>query len=306
MAVVLEVSRRELREAKESRNDPLSFGKLRTRGEVDRDLMRMENSPHPGRPAPAGQSQDAAPSRGRDAREWEARVALAACYRLVALYGMDDIVYTHISARVPGGDEHFLINPFGTMFEEITASSLVRIDLDGKVVAPAGARVNEAGFTIHSAVHAARPDIGCVIHTHTRAGMAVSALESGLLPLCQKSMLFHDRLAYHDYRGVAFDLAERESLVADLGRHKAMILRNHGLLTCGATVAEAYVEMFYLDKSASAQLQAMATGERIVEPSASVCEKSARQFAGDSARSGEREWPSLIRRLDREDPGYKS
>ena len=178
------------------------------------------------------------------AAEWETRVTLAACYRLVALYGMDDIVYTHISARVPGSDrdgggEHFLINPFGTMFEEITASSLVTIDLDGKAVAPDGARVNEAGFTIHSAVHAARPDVGCVIHTHTRAGMAVSALEGGLLPLCQKSMLFHDRLAYHEYRGVAFDLAERASLVADLGRHKAMMLRNHGLLTCGVDCAEA-------------------------------------------------------------------
>src|SRR3954471_9052 len=171
------------------------------------------------------------PGSNVDAAEWESRVALAACYRLIALYGMDDIVYTHISARVPasnenGSDDHFLINPFGTMFEEITASSLVRIDADGKVVSPQGARVNEAGFTIHSAVHAARPDIGCVIHTHTRAGMAVSALEGGVVPLCQKSMLFHTRLAYHDYRGVAFDLAERESLVADLGRHKAMMLTN--------------------------------------------------------------------------------
>src|SRR6266704_2161239 len=148
-------------------------------GKVDK--LQMESSPRPERPASAGQSKDTAPAQGVDAREWEARVALAACYRLVALYSMDDIVYTHISARVPDGD-HFLINPFGTMFEEITASSLVKIDLDGKVVAPQGARVNEAGFTIQSAVHAARPDIGCVIHTHTRAGMAVSALESGLLP----------------------------------------------------------------------------------------------------------------------------
>ena len=198
------------------------------------------------------------------AAEWETRVALAACYRLVALYGMDDIVYTHISARVPGSDrdgggELFLINPFGTMFEEITASSLVRIDLDGKVVAPDGVRVNEAGFTIHSAVHAARPDVGCVIHTHTRAGMAVSALAGGLLPLCQKSMLFHDRLAHHDYRGVAFDLAERDSLVADLGRHKAMILRNHGLLTCGSDCAEAFSLMYQLEIACRVQLDVLAS-----------------------------------------------
>src|SRR6266446_7054143 len=207
------------------------------RGEKRMGELRTTGLPHPERRASAGKSKDMDPTRDRDAPEWEARVALAACYRLVALYGMDDIVYTHISARIPDSDDHFLINPFGTMFEEITASSLVRIDLDGKVLAPQGARVNEAGFTIHSAIHAARPDIGCVIHTHTRAGMAVSALESGLLPLCQKAMLFHDRLAYHDYRGVAFDLAERASLIADLGSHKAMILRNHGLLTCGVDCA---------------------------------------------------------------------
>ncbi len=243
------------------------------------------------------------------AAEWETRVTLAACYRLVALYGMDDIVYTHISARVPGGDEHFLINPFGTMFEEITASALVRIDRDGKVVSPAGAqanqRVNEAGFTIHSAVHAARPDIGCVIHTHTRAGMAVSALEGGLLPLCQKSMLFHDRLAYHEYRGVAFDLAERASLVADLGRHKAMMLRNHGLLTCGVDCAEAFSLMYQLEIACRVQLDVLASNQKHTLPSAAIAEKAAHQLESYPIPPSVLEWPALLRKLDRLDKSYR-
>lgn len=249
-------------------------------------------------------------SGGRMAKaEWEARVTLAACYRLVALYGMDDIVYTHISARVPAsdrsGDEHFLINPFGTMFEEITASSLVKIDLAGKVIAPLGARVNEAGFTIHSAVHAARPDIGCVIHTHTRAGMAVSALAGGLLPLCQKSMLFHGRLAEHDYRGVAFDLAERESLVADLGRHKAMILRNHGLLTCGSDCAEAFSLMYQLEIACRVQLDVLASNRPHRLPSDAIAEKAAHQLESYPLPPSVLEWPALLRKLDRLDRSYR-
>ncbi len=244
------------------------------------------------------------------AAEWETRVALAACYRLIALYGMDDIVYTHISARVPecekdGGAEHFLINPFGTMFEEITASSLVKIDLDGKVVGPEGARINEAGFTIHSAVHAARPDVGCVIHTHTRAGMAVSALAGGLLPLCQKSMLFHDRLAYHDYCGVAFDLAERESLVADLGRHKAMILRNHGLLTCGSDCAEAFSLMYQLELACRVQLDVLASNQKHTLPDDAIAEKAAHQLESYPLPPSVLEWPALLRKLDRLDQSYR-
>lgn len=250
------------------------------------------------------------PGSNVDAGEWEARVALAACYRLVALYGMDDIVYTHISARVPvsnedGSDDHFLINPFGTMFEEITASSLVRIDRDGTVVSPQGARVNEAGFTIHSAVHAARPDIGCVIHTHTRAGMAVSALEGGLLPLCQKSMLFHDRLAYHDYRGVAFDLAERESLVADLGCHKAMMLRNHGLLACGIDCAEAFSLMYQLELACRVQLDVLAANQKHRLPSDAIAEKAAHQLESYPIPPSVLEWPALLRKLDRIDRSYR-
>jgi ribulose-5-phosphate 4-epimerase/fuculose-1-phosphate aldolase len=240
-----------------------------------------------------------------DAVERQARVDLAACYRLVAHYGMDDIVYTHISLRVPGSDDHFLINPFGTMFEEITASSLVRIDLDGKVVSPKGARVNEAGFTVHSAVHAARPDVHCVIHTHTRAGMAISSLRQGLLPLCQKSMLFQNRLAYHDFRGIAFDLAERESLQADLGQHKAMVLRNHGLLTCGRDCAEAFSLMYQLDLACQVQMDVLAANAAYGLPSEAIAEKAAHQLESYPLTPADLEWPGLLRKLDRLDPGFR-
>jgi ribulose-5-phosphate 4-epimerase/fuculose-1-phosphate aldolase len=238
--------------------------------------------------------------------EQQARIDLAACYRLVALYGMDDIVYTHISARVPGPEEHFLINPFGTMFEEITASALVKIDVDGTVISPKGARVNEAGFTIHSAVHSARPDMACVIHTHTRAGMALSALEQGLLPLCQKSMLFHNRLAYHAYEGVAFDLAERESLLADLGDRKAMVLRNHGLLTCGRDCAEAFSLMYQLELACRVQMDVLAANAKARVPADAVAEKAASQLESYPLTPHDLEWPGLLRKLDRLDASYRN
>ena len=241
-----------------------------------------------------------------DPEEWEARVDLAACYRLVAHYGMDDIVYTHISARVPGSDDHFLINCFGTMFEEITASSLARIDLDGKVVSPAGAHVNEAGFTVHSAIHAARPDVHCVIHTHTRAGMALSSLRQGLLPLCQKSMLFQNRLAYHAFRGIAFDVAERESLVADLGPHKAMVLRNHGLVTCGRDCAEAFSLMYQLDLACQVQMDVLAANAAYDLPAEAIAEKAAHQLESYPLTPRDLEWPGLLRKLDRLDPSFRS
>ncbi len=240
-----------------------------------------------------------------DLSEWQARVDLAACYRLVALYGMDDIVYTHISARVPGSHDHFLINRFGTMFEEITASTLVRIDVDGKVISPEGAHVNEAGFTIHSAVHAARPDVNCVIHTHTRAGMALSSLRQGLLPLCQKSMLFQNRLAYHDFQGIAFDLAEREHLVADLGQHKAMVLRNHGLVTCGRNCAEAFSLMYQLDLACQVQMDVLAANAAYGLPAEEVAEKVAYQLESYPLTPLDLEWPALLRKLDRLDPGFR-
>jgi ribulose-5-phosphate 4-epimerase/fuculose-1-phosphate aldolase len=238
--------------------------------------------------------------------EREVRVDLAACYRLVALHGMDDIVYTHISARVPGIEDRFLINPFGSMFEEITASSLVKIDLDGRVISPKGARVNEAGFTIHSAVHSARPDVGCVIHTHTRAGMALSALERGLIPLNQKSMLFHNRLAYHDYEGVAFELGERARLIADLGDKKAMVLRHHGLLACGSDCAEAFSLMYQLELAARVQMDVLATNAAWTAAADAVAEKAASQLWSYPIPVRELEWPALLRKLDRIDPGFRS
>jgi ribulose-5-phosphate 4-epimerase/fuculose-1-phosphate aldolase len=237
--------------------------------------------------------------------EWQVRVDLAACYRLAAREGWDDLIYTHISARVPGPEHHFLINPFGMSFDEISASSLVKIDLDGTIVGDSPYGVNKAGFVIHSAVHEAR-GVGCVMHTHTESGMAVSMMKGGLLPVSQHAMLFHNRLAYHDYEGLALEADEKDRLVADLGNHGSMILRNHGFLTTGASVAEAFVRMFYLEKAAAAQLRAQASGDEIVVPPPEVCEKTARQFEGDSLPYGSREWPAMLRRLDREDPTYKT
>jgi ribulose-5-phosphate 4-epimerase/fuculose-1-phosphate aldolase len=238
--------------------------------------------------------------------EWEVRCDLAASYRLCYRAGWDDLVYTHISARVPGPEHHFLVNPFGLGFDEITASNLVKVDLDGAIIGDTPHGVNAAGFVIHSAVHEARPDVGCVMHLHTEAGMAIAMLAGGLRPVSQHAMRFYDRIAYHDFEGLALDAEEKTRLVADLGQRDAMILRNHGLLTCGSTVAAAYVLMFYLEKSAVSQLQAMATGDAITVPPPAVCEKSARQFENDSVPIGTREWPSLLRRLDREDASYRA
>ena len=236
--------------------------------------------------------------------EGRVRVDLAACYRLVARFRMSDLVYTHISARVPGG-EHFLLNPYGLMFEEVTASNLVKIDIDGNVVEDTSHTVNPAGFTIHSAVHRARPDIACVLHTHTRAGMAVAATERGLLPLSQIALQFYGRLATHDYEGIALDLDERERIARDLGDRKAMILRNHGLLTAGATVAEAFSLMYYLERACEIQVSALSMGEALVLPSPEVCERAARQYEEDEP-CGEREWRALLRELNRSEPGYKN
>ena len=238
--------------------------------------------------------------------EWEVRVQLAACYRLVALHGWTDLVFTHISARVPGPDEHFLLNPFGSAFDEVTASSLVRIDLDGNVVDGSGARIHRAGFVIHSAVHGARPDARCVIHTHSTAGIAVSMLKNGLQPLSQHAQLFYDRIAYHDYEGLALELDERERLVRDLGDKPAMILRNHGLLVAGSSVPEAFSILHHLEKAAQAQLLAMAAGTELSRPPEAVSLKTAAQgFGSEGAPFGEVEWPAMLRRLDRIDPGYR-
>ena len=238
--------------------------------------------------------------------ERRVREDLAAAYRLVALYGMDDSIYTHISARVPGHHDQFLINPFGWLFRDITASSLVKIDLEGRILGDSPHDVNPAGFTIHSAVHAARYDAACVLHTHTVAGVAVSSLASGLQPCNQWALQFHQRVAYHDFEGIALDHAERERLVADLGDTKrVMILRNHGLVTLGRTVAEAFILMHNLERACQVQLAIQATGLAVKELSPEVCEKTARQYeSGDSKREAgnddpnAREWRGFLRRLE--------
>ncbi len=241
--------------------------------------------------------------------ERQVREDLAAAYRLVALYGMDDSIYTHISARVPGTDDQFLINPYGMLFRDITASSLVKIDLDGRIVEQDGQKnghdVNPAGFTIHSAVHAARHDATCVLHTHTVAGVAVSSLACGLQPCNQWALQFHDRVAYHAFEGIALDHSERERLVADLGPSKrALILRNHGLVTLGRTVAEAFILMHNLDRACKVQLAIQASGQPIHPVSPEVAERTARQYeSGDSSRlpgapdPNAREWRAMLQRL---------
>ncbi len=239
--------------------------------------------------------------------EWRLRVDLAACYRLVALYGMADMIYNHISVRLPGPEEAFLINAFGLMYEEITASSLVKVDLEGRILAkpdlPYG--INPAGFVLHSAVHGARPDVGCVIHTHTVAGMAVSSMKCGLLPLTQTAMRFA-RIAYHDYEGVVLNLDERERMVASLGDCDAMILRNHGLLTVGASIPEAFNTLYRLERCCQAQLLAMAATSELIQPAKDVVDATYMQYQpGVRRRFGLMEWPALLRKLDRIDPSYR-
>jgi ribulose-5-phosphate 4-epimerase/fuculose-1-phosphate aldolase len=239
--------------------------------------------------------------------EWQTRVDLAACYRLVHHYRMDDLVYNHISARVPGEEGHFLINAYGMTYDEITASSLVKIDFDGKVVQDSGTGygINHAGFVIHSAVHRGRPDVACVIHTHTPAGMAVSAMKCGLLPLTQNAMFFSG-VGYHDYEGPAVDLDEQRRLVSDLGNHVAMVLRNHGLLAVGATIPEAFVTLYWLERACQAQALAMASKTELVSPqSETVAKTNERYRPGQRRKIGELEWTGLLRLLDRKYPGFR-
>ena len=242
------------------------------------------------------------------AEEREVRVDLAACYRLIALNQMDDLIATHISARVPGTEEHFLVNPYGLLFSQVTASNLVKVDLEGRIVEDTPYRVNPAGFVIHSAVHAARPDAKCVIHTHTVPGMAVSCLEVGLLPLSQKSLRFYNRIAYHDYEGKSDNLDERQRLALDLGQMNAMILRNHGLLVCGPSVKWAFKCMMALEKSCKVQLAVMSTGAKITQLSPEVMEHAAKQFERDETpgRANRPDaWPALLAMLDGIDPSFR-
>ena len=249
-----------------------------------------------------------APLRKRvSSEEWETRVNLAACYRLAAHFRMTDMIYTHISARVPGPEHHFLIIAFGLMWDEISASTLVKVTIDGDIVEdPAGNGINRAGYVIHSAVHRARADVDCVMHTHTAAGIAVSAQDHGLLPISQHAMRFTGNLAYHDYEGLALELDEQKRLVADLGGHKAMILRNHGLLTCGASIAETFDYMYYLERACQTQINALAGGAKLRIPSAAVAEKTAAQFKALPYKPKRPEWKALLRMLDKMDASYKN
>lgn len=239
--------------------------------------------------------------------EWQVRVDLAACYRLVALHGWDDLVFTHISARVPGPDEHFLINAYGLLFEEMTASSLVKVDLHGNKVLDTPYEINPAGFVIHSAVHEARPDVACVLHTHTRAGIAVSAQERGLLPISQVALFPLASLGYHDYEGVALNPDEKPRLVADLGARTSLILRNHGLLTVGPSIADAFLAMYVLETACQAQLLAQSAGVplREVDPriQAGIAAQAKEVTKG---LGGKLAWPALLRKLDRRDPSYRN
>jgi len=241
------------------------------------------------------------------AAEWQMRIDLAACYRLVHHYGMDDLVYNHISARVPGEEGHFLINAYGMTYDEITASSLVKVDFAGNIVQDSGTGygINRAGFVIHSAVHRGRPDVACVIHTHTPAGMAVSAMECGLQPLTQNAMFFSG-VGYHDYEGPAVELEEQKRLVADLGGHLAMILRNHGLLAVGATIPEAFITIYWLERACQAQVLAFSSGKPLTVPEQAVVETTnSRYKPGQRRRIGELEWAGLLRLLERRYPGFR-
>ncbi|CRM16135.1 MULTISPECIES: class II aldolase/adducin family protein [unclassified Pseudomonas] len=243
--------------------------------------------------------------------EWDVRVKLAAAYRLAALYKWTDHIYTHFSARVPGPEEHFLINAFGLLFDEISASNLVKVDLDGTLVDdPTGLGINYAGYVIHSAIHGARHDLQAVLHTHTRDGIAVSAQKSGLLPISQHSIGFSGRVAYHGYEGIALDLDERERLVADLGDKSVMILRNHGLLTAGGSVEHAFQQLQQLERACNIQVAAQAAGNaELIFPPADVVEKveqQAKVFANGEGPGVARHWNALIRQLERSDTDYKN
>jgi ribulose-5-phosphate 4-epimerase/fuculose-1-phosphate aldolase len=248
------------------------------------------------------------PSGMTDA-EWGQRVNLAACYRLIAYYGWDDLVDTHISARVPGPEHHFLINPYGLMFDEITASSLVKVDLDGNQLTDSPYSINPAGFTIHSAIHEVREDAGCVIHLHTPDGTAVASCTEGLLPLNQTAQLVTFDLAYHDYEGIALDHDERPRLQRDLGGKNHMLLRNHGTLTVGRSVASAFERMFHLERACTMQVRTRMLGSVVYPVDPGVIDKNTRLLSNperQELRSTTLVWPALLRKLDRLDPGYRN
>jgi len=250
---------------------------------------------------------EAAAAIPNDDRAWRVRVELALCYRVVAHHGLTDLIYTHISARVPGSQDRFLLNRLGVAFDEMTASDLVEVGTDGAPEDSDAAPINLAGYTIHSAIHMARPDVSCALHLHSRASMAVAALERGLLPLNQISMQFYDRLATHDYEGIALDLDERTRLIASLGDKNAMILRNHGLLALGDSISKAFTRAYYLEKACQIQLDAMATGEELRLPPPEVCAHAAGQFDSFYEADATRlDWEANRRAIDRVNPGYEA
>ena len=239
--------------------------------------------------------------------EWAIRVDLAAAYRLVAHYGWDDLIFTHLSARIPGPEHHFLLNPYNLMFEEVTASSLVKVNMDGNPVEPTPFITNPAGFTIHSAIHMAREDAQAVMHLHTPAGQAVAAHAEGLLPLTQTAMLVRGDLAFHDYEGVAVDLSERTRIVADLGGKNAMIFRNHGTLALGPSVGECFVRLYFLERACQAQIMALSAGDNINNPPQGSPEVAAQQGnVGIALAAKLLAWPALKRKAFRLDPGFAS
>jgi ribulose-5-phosphate 4-epimerase/fuculose-1-phosphate aldolase len=239
--------------------------------------------------------------------EWKLRIDLAAAYRLIAHYGWDDLIFTHLSVRVPGPEHHFLLNPYNLMFEEVTASSLVKVDLNGNPVEPTPFITNPAGFTIHSAIHMAREDAHAVIHLHTPFGQAVSAHEEGLLPLTQTAMLIGGDLAFHDYEGVATDLEERERIVADLGSRNAMLLRNHGTLSVGESVGEAFIRIYFLERACEAQVYALSAADKCNNPPQGTPEVAAQQgAAGLKVAAKLLAWPALLRKAYRLDPAFAS
>jgi ribulose-5-phosphate 4-epimerase/fuculose-1-phosphate aldolase len=267
-------------------------------GDMDRVTARPSHLAEVAIPSLEGKVSD---------EEWKLRVDLAAAYRLVAHYGWDDLIFTHMSVRLPGPEHHFLLNPYNLMFEEVTASSLVKVDLQGNPVDPTPFITNPAGFTIHSAVHMAREDAHAVIHLHTPHGQAVAAHEEGLLPLTQTAMLIRGDLAFHDYEGVATDHEERERIVADLGTKNAMLLRNHGTLAVGESVGEAFIRIYFLERACEAQIYALSAGDRVNNPPQGTPEVAAAQGAqGLKAAAQFLAWPALLRKAYRLDRGFAS
>lgn len=248
------------------------------------------------------------------AKEWELRVQLAAAYRMIDHFGWSELIWTHTTVRVPGPEHHFLINPYGYRFDEVTASNLVKVDLDANIIGDQRQEINPAGFVIHSAVHMARPDVRCVMHTHTLAGMAVAALDCGLLPIGMYALGYHERVAYHDFEGPSLELGERDRLASNLGGKNVLILRSHGLLSCGESVAQAFVRMYRLERACQVQLAAQAAGSKLIVPPVEVCELSARLSddflvaEGDKgySRNPNPEFTALMRLMDRKDPSYRT